>query len=142
MTQQLTQKQRKAVDLLAEGKPDAEVGHAVGVDRSTVWRWRTENSSVQAELNRRHFELWDASVERLRSLVPSALDALAAQLEGPNQLKAAEVVLRIAGFDAARKGGINLRPQGAVDADGIDRAREERREMDEMLAPLLVPFSK
>jgi hypothetical protein len=50
-------------------------------------------------LNRRRAEVWGAGIDRLRSLVPKALDALAEELEkadGPNRLKAAVEVLKLA----------------------------------------------
>jgi hypothetical protein len=121
---QLTAQQHRALDLLAGGSRDSEVARELGVDRTTVWRWRSNDAAFQAELNWRRYELWTASVERLRGLVPSALDALCEELEGPRKLRAAATILELAGFKAMSKSGVNFKPSGAVTAEGIERERE------------------
>jgi hypothetical protein len=52
----------------------------------------------QAALNGRRAEVWGAGIDRLRNLIPKALDALAEELEkadNPNRLKAAVEVLKL-----------------------------------------------
>lgn len=46
----LTDAQARAVRLLASGSTDIEAGREVGVDRTTVYRWRTSNRHFRAEL--------------------------------------------------------------------------------------------
>ena len=75
-SQQLNAQQLRAVDLVAAGMTDAEVADELGVDRATVWRWRTRNPWFEAALNRRREEVWGAARDRLRALVPLALDAV------------------------------------------------------------------
>lgn len=47
----LSMNQSLAVDMLASGCSDAETAAQVGVDRSTVWRWRTSSRSFIAQLS-------------------------------------------------------------------------------------------
>jgi hypothetical protein len=66
--QRLSSQQERALELMISGSRDSEVALEVGVSRTTIWRWQTEDSVFEAESNRRRHELWLASVERLRSL--------------------------------------------------------------------------
>src|SRR6516162_7609839 len=84
--------QLSAIDLLAAGKTDQEAADLLGLHRTTVTKWRLYDPVFQAALNQRRAEVWGAAADRLRSLIPKALDALAAALEDPahpGRLKAA-----------------------------------------------------
>jgi hypothetical protein len=91
--------QLNAIDLLAAGKTDQETADLLELHRTTVTKWRLYDPVFQAALNRRRAEVWGAAAaDRLRSLIPKALDALADALEdraNPNRLKAAGEVLRL-----------------------------------------------
>src|SRR5262245_37800326 len=80
----LTLPQQNAVDLLTVGKTDKEAAELLGLDRTTVAKWRLYDPVFQAQLNARRAEVWAAGLDRLRSLIPKALDALAAELENQN----------------------------------------------------------
>jgi hypothetical protein len=113
----LTLPQQNAVDLLASGKNDTETAAAVGVNRVTVTRWRLYDPVFQAALNALRRETWGVSLERLRGLIPMALDALAEILSDaahPGRLKVALVLL-----DMMRPG--SLAPTGPTDAEDIVR---------------------
>lgn len=69
----LSPQQQTAVDLLATGRTVTEAAEAVGVARQTVSEWLNQHRGFQAELNRRRQELWAASTDCLRALVPKAL---------------------------------------------------------------------
>jgi hypothetical protein len=95
----LTMPQLNAIDLLASGKTDKETAELLSLSQTCVTKWRLYSPAFQAALNRRRAEVWGAGVDRLRCLVPKALDALAEELEkadGPNRLKAAVEVLKLA----------------------------------------------
>ena len=97
----LSTEQLNAIDLLVTGKRDREVAEAIGVSRQTVCGWRQRNAHFQAELNRRRNEIWGASVDQLRSLLPQAVAVVARALEsGEKELVAALKVLEMAGFTA------------------------------------------
>jgi len=122
---------------MTSGSRDSEVAQDLGVNRTTLWRWRKDDSLFQAELNRRRYELWNASVERLRTLVPAALDALAEELEGPRKLRAAAAILDLAGFRVQNKSGIHVAPSGSTTPEGIEADRKHNAELEELLHPLL-----
>jgi hypothetical protein len=109
--------QESAVDLLAAGKNDREVGEALGLSRVTVTKWRLYHPEFQAALNARRYEVWGAGVDRLRSLIPQALDALGEALNTPTmalRLKAAETVLELVQLPRPV-------PSGPTDAEEIIR---------------------
>ena len=93
---QLTLKQQNAIDMLIAGSTDSETANAVKVNRVTVTKWRNYDPVFAAELNRRRTELWGGAVDRLRALIPRALDALEEELaSGKHRVKAALEILRI-----------------------------------------------
>ena len=94
----LTVAQESAIDALAAGKKDGETAALVGVNRVTVARWRLYSPHFQAALNERRQAIWAASLDKLRALVPLALDAVADELanaDSPNRLKAAFGLLKL-----------------------------------------------
>jgi hypothetical protein len=89
--------QENAIDLLILGKSDREVADTVGVNRTTIWEWRTAHPLVMATLERRRAEVWRQPQERLRSLLAKAVENLAAAVEG-GDLKASIEVLKAVGM--------------------------------------------
>jgi hypothetical protein len=99
----LTLAQQNAIDLLAAGKTDTETAELLQLSRVTVTKWRLYSPTFQAALNQRRAEVWGAGIDRLRCLIPKALDALAQELEdrdSPNRVKAAVEILRLAQLPA------------------------------------------
>jgi hypothetical protein len=122
----LTLAQQNALDLLAAGRTDTEAARMLNLHRTTVtnYKWRLYDPAFQAALNRLRAEVWGAAIDRLRGLVPKALDALADALENkddPNRLKAACEILRMAQLPAPGEG------IGLTDADAIIAAQVEAR---------------
>ena len=119
----LTVAQENAVDALASGKNDAQTASLVGVHRVTVTRWRLYSPHFQAALNDRRQVIWAGGLDRLRSLVPTALDALADELRpgSSNRLQAALGLLKLVPLPSAV-------PAGPTDANEIvRRIVDERR---------------
>lgn len=109
----LTPQQAAAVDLLAAGRNVTDTAAELGVCRQTVSGWLHGDSHFTAAYNRRRQELWAAAADRLRAMVPAALDVLAAEIEG-GSTNAAVAVLKAAGLQ-------NLPPpSGATDAAIIE----------------------
>jgi hypothetical protein len=82
----LTLTQRNAIDLLLAGKNDRQVSEQLGVERSTVTRWRLYDSQFQVALDRRRAQVWPAANDHARSLLPTALATMDEQLRvGPNR---------------------------------------------------------
>jgi hypothetical protein len=139
--QTLTVKQQNAIDMLVTGGTDAETADAVGVNRVTVTRWRLYDPEFEAELNRRRAAVSGTAVDRLRALLPRALDALEAELDGGRyRVRAAVSVLLLAGFDRSgpKKSALDTYMIGAADANEIidARARTRRQHRDSLDALL------
>lgn len=132
----LTPPQARAVELAADGLRDAEVAAAVGVTRQTVNAWRRQHPGFQAALNVRRRELSEAAADRLRALLPKALDALEEGLNGPDAAGVALKVLSMAGVPAL------LAPQaiGPEDPSLLITARVKQRN-DNLWASVL-PLSE
>ena len=93
----LTPQQEAAVDLLAVGRTVTEVAIQVGVARQTVSEWLNRRPGSQAALNQRWCELWLSSSDRLRALLPKALDVLETAIDAGSE-KAALGLLKAAGL--------------------------------------------
>src|SRR5262245_4160830 len=110
--------QLSAIDLLVSGKNDKETAELLGLSRTAVTKWRLYDPVFQAALNQRRAEVWGAGIDRLRSLIPKALAALAEEVESkesPNRLKAAVEVLKLAQLPSGAAG------IGSTDAEEIVR---------------------
>jgi hypothetical protein len=94
----LTLAQQSAVDLLAAGKNDTETAEALKLNRVTVTRWRLFSPEFRAALADRRAAVWGAAADRLRALIPQALDALAEALEDDtHRVPVALALLKLAG---------------------------------------------
>ena len=115
----LTLPQQSAVDLLAAGKNDTETADALKLNRVTVTRWRLYSPEFRAALSVRRAEVWGAAADRLRALVPKALDALADALEhADDKVTVALAVLKLAG------------PLPVVPSDSIDPEEYVREQVE------------
>src|SRR5262245_24151577 len=95
--------QLNALDLLAAGKTDKETAELLNLSRTCITKWRLYDPVFQGALNQRRAEVWGAGIDRLRSLIPRALDALAEALESahpPAKFRAACAVLALVKFPA------------------------------------------
>ncbi len=91
-THKLTPQQSAAVDALAFGATVTDAAETVKVSRQTVSEWLHHHAAFQAALHARQRELWRGHVERLRSLVPKAMDALEVAVSDEKQGVAAAVL--------------------------------------------------
>ncbi len=129
----LSVEQENAIDLLVAGTSDRETAEAVGVSRQTVCNWRNHHPAFIAALNARRLETWGASSDRLRALLPKALDALEGAITGEApDWKAAAKVVELAGLDRQGAGVPNLGPYsiGPADPEGVIEAEAKRRRRD------------
>jgi hypothetical protein len=95
---ELSERQRTAVELLLRGLSDHEVANQIGVDRGTIFRWRS-NLAFQRELDRQRRVFWERSASAIQAMVEPALDILRKQLAGDDPkeaMRAASVLLRFA----------------------------------------------
>lgn len=89
-----------AIELIVQGKRDIHVAKAVGVHRTTLWRWREHHPEFRAELDRRRRAVWGSAADRFRALLHQAVDAFGQQVrkgDPDQQYRAARAILTIAG---------------------------------------------
>ena len=67
------------------------------MNRQTISQWRNGHAGFQAAFNQRRHELWEAVSERLRTLLPAALDVVERAIAS-GDLKAALGVLKAVGL--------------------------------------------
>ena len=130
----LSVEQANAVDLLVTGQSDADVAAAVGVTRQTICTWRNHHPAFQAALNARRREVWSTAVDRLRDLLPRAVDRLGDELSGPNGWRVALRLLELAGLDRSRSPDLGSYGVGATDAEAlIESVARERSDITALL---------
>jgi hypothetical protein len=132
----LTLPQRNAIDLLVAGKNDTETAELLSLSRTCVTKWRLYDPVFQAALNVRRAEVWSAGVDRLRSLIPKALEALAEELEkrdSPQRLKTASEILRLAQLPAGSLGIGPTDPEQIVQALVAEQRRRTPNRYDDVL---------
>lgn len=118
----LTVEQQNAIDLLVTGASDREVAEKVGVSRQTVTNWRLNNLTFQAELNRRRKDLWGASKDRMRSLIPKAIDRLEKSIGDDTDRNGPKVALEV-----IRATGLH----SDAECSFVERASDDPRELAE-----------
>jgi hypothetical protein len=115
--QGLTIEQLNAIDILITGKSDQAVADAIGVSRPTVTSWRLYDPHFQAELNRRRKEVWGASVDRMRTLLPKAFDTLERAID-EGSYRAALELIKLAGLDGVA---------GVIGTDDAEKIIKEQK---------------
>ena len=94
----LSTAQSRAIELLLQGFSDVDVARQVGVDRTTIFRWRRKQA-FRKDLARQRKLLLRQSIKRLQSLLEPAIDILHRQISGTDDktaLRAASILLRFA----------------------------------------------
>lgn len=120
----------RALRLLVEGKTVREVAQQVGRSERAVYHWLQEEAFA-AELARRHEDLRETALRRLRGRVVELVDALVAVARGANKehgpkCKAAIEGLAILGISA--KTHVQLDVRG-----GLDVSRQSDEELEALI---------
>ena len=132
MSEKLTNEQEQVITQIIEGQSFSEAAAAIGVDLATVEEWRGDAAFVAA-LNRGRKALWGNSEDRLRALIPKALDAIEAAIRSDDlSLKAALAVIKIVGLGTHGVRDYGLLPMGDTDAAGVE-AKWRQDEMHRLL---------
>ena len=121
----LTIEQLNAIDLLVTGKTDQAVADAVGVARPTVTCWRLNDPYFEAELNRRRKEVWGASADRIRALLPKAFDTLEKAID-EGSYQAALALIKVAGLEGVAS------EIGPDDAEKIMKKKKQDEKLEEL----------
>jgi hypothetical protein len=93
----LSEAQRRAIDLLIEGKSQVKVAESVSVTARTLYNWMHDDD-FRIALDARRRDLWATAAERLRAMLHPAIDVLEAQLSNPYEplrIRAANALLRL-----------------------------------------------
>ncbi len=111
---ELSIEQQSAIDLLVLGKSDQETADAVGVHRVTVTKWRLYDALFQAELNKRRRDVFGAAADRLRALLPVAVEVLEDELSDTENRNRGQLALAI-----IKAAGLSIGDIGSTDPDAI-----------------------
>ena len=128
---ELSAQEQAVVELLAAGKTDKQTAESLSLPAELVTKWRLYDPVFQAALNACWVEGWQASIDRLRSMIPQALDTLAEELnraDNPDRCKLAVNILRLAKLP-------DITPQGPADPETIVR-QAVNRERQQARGPL------
>ena len=104
----LTVEQLNAIDLPITGISDREVAEKIGVARQTITKWRLYHPQFIAELGRRRQEVWGYSADRIRSMLPHAIEVVERSLDDPenqDRLKLAVEIIKQSGIFGTFKYG-------------------------------------
>ncbi|WP_407271410.1 helix-turn-helix domain-containing protein [Radiobacillus sp. PE A8.2] len=134
--QGLTTAQLHAIDLLVTGKTDREVADIIGVNRVTVTKWRNYDVYFQTELNKGRKEILGASIDRIRALVPKAMERLEKEVKGEHGWKVALEVIKLAGIENKY-----IREIGHDEADEI-LTELAKKKMNQELFSMTSDYSK
>jgi transposase-like protein len=96
--QDLSETQQKAIELLLAGKSYTQIAEQLGIDRSTLWRWRNGDGGFRRALETARETAFRDADSRLRELVPRALQVLEDRL-ADSDYQAAIRVLNLARID-------------------------------------------
>jgi hypothetical protein len=126
---ELSPQQQRAIDLIVGGKSLTEAARVLDLSRQTLSEWANQHHGFRAVLNQRRQEVWSGAGDQLRSMLPAALAAVGEELQGPNKLRAAQVVLRACGMAemGPPAGSTNAE---AIEADDAEVASENARRQD------------
>ncbi|CAN5301127.1 hypothetical protein BH20ACT24_BH20ACT24_19320 [soil metagenome] len=116
------------------GLSDGDVAREIGVNRVTVWRWRTFDLDFEVRMNELHKDLVASMRAGLLELGMRAMDVTRRRLDN-GSWPAAERMLQIIG-PALMRGAVGERPTSrsellALHAMKLDR----RRQLDELTKP-------
>lgn len=112
----LTVQQQNAIDLLVTGCSDKEAADKLGLNRSTVTRWRLYHPAFKAELNAQREAVWGTAKEKLRGLVLDAIELLAQEMNRTDSEDRIEIAMSLLKLVRIGEG---LSPSGLTEAEEI-----------------------
>lgn len=141
-SQNLTIEQENAIDLLLTGLSDNEVAKQVGVTRETVCRWRNDNAAFIVELNKRRQAIWGSSLDKLRGLIPKAIEVLEKNISTSEVYDSVAVAAAVHVLKAVGLYGADMNPATLpVSEKEIEIAAKEKAGQLSLKEMLSSPFS-
>lgn len=100
---ELKSNQLQAIEMILEGKTDSFIAKELGIDKATLWRWKTQDTHFISEYRKAYNEIGNAIKEKRRKLLEQSMEILG------DALKNDKVKLQIAmsiykSFDMERLG--------------------------------------
>ena len=95
----LTDRQLAAIDLILSGRTATDAAEALGIDRRTIYRWRTEDPAFRQRLDQLRRQRCDEAADHLSASLSQALavfDRHLKDLYAPICFRAARAVLTLA----------------------------------------------
>jgi hypothetical protein len=93
----LNNKHKSAIEMLALGKSFTATAKALDINPGTLYRWRQEESFNTALQDRRD-QIWDTAGDRLKDLVHASLEVMADMMTHPYdgaRIRAAATILKL-----------------------------------------------
>jgi DNA-binding XRE family transcriptional regulator len=96
----LTDVQFRAIELTIQGQRDIQIAQTLGLNRKTIWRWKTENENYRQALTLAREYLHSTTTDRCQTIAQKATIVLAGFLEpgieSKDRMKAAQILLNVA----------------------------------------------
>ncbi len=137
----LSDVQQRVLELLLQGCSDAEAARQTGVNRVTIYRWRLYDANFRGELSRQRRQLWLQSQQRVRALIPPALEAIEEFLTSPDprlRFRAASLLLRYVG--SRQLAPLSKRCERSLESDeiidAVDCSELDAAELGDPIRPM------
>jgi hypothetical protein len=96
----LSDMQFRAIELTIQGQRDTQIAQTLGLNRKTIWRWKTEIEPYREALTLARLHLHSATTDRCQTIAQKATAVLASFLEpgveSHDRMKAAQILLNVA----------------------------------------------
>ncbi len=142
----LSTKQRQTIDLLLLGHTQRKAAEMVGTSEGTVSRWMTRSLEFAGELSRRRAARRAGALAMVDAAVPRVLQvagevALDERHAGPTRLRAARLVLEVAGVIGQPFVSVEVSDASKISAATDDELRRELRRVLDGSAPRVLGAS-
>jgi DNA-binding CsgD family transcriptional regulator len=96
----VTDIQFRAIDLTIQGMRDTQIAQTLGLNRKTLWQWKTHDEDYRQALTLARINLQSTTSDRCQTIAQKATTVLAnflnEDVEDKNRLRAAQILLNIA----------------------------------------------
>ncbi|HEY1921775.1 MAG TPA: helix-turn-helix domain-containing protein [Tepidisphaeraceae bacterium] len=117
----ITDIQFRAIELAIQGHRDTQIAQMLGLDRKTIWNWKTHDENYRDALTRARTHLHSTTVDRCQNIAQQATLVLADFLSEDNvpniRLRAAQILLSTASRIKPEKVKLPSPPQQQQEED-------------------------